>query len=110
MKYHKQLSLQKWSDMSLAVKMANVGSEVIRAMKWKDEGNEAYGSLAFARSLELIDMSIEAEEEKARLKEWCRLREMWVDYWWGENQYQSKREQWQQYFFQFTYLARMRAN
>jgi hypothetical protein len=87
--------------------MANIGSEVERATKWKQKGNSDYSRLSFERALELLDLSIE-DAKKSRLKELTRLREVLVDYFTHKNIYQSSDKNWHNYFYGFNYAARLR--
>ena len=102
--HHKDLTVSKWSQFSLAEQLANVGAEVGRVIKWrgKDKKNTR---LAFERALELVDLTIADPENKGRLKEICRMREMLVD-WYLDNEYNTPDKFWQEYFYQFNYLAR----
>ena len=77
--YHKDLK-KRWHRLSLFEQMANVGSEVERAISWKEKGNDEYSSLAFERALELLDFTVETVRELHRLRELLRLREVLVDY------------------------------
>lgn len=104
MKYHTSLSISEWQKQSVAEQMANIGSEVIRALSWKKK-NDGIAQRAFERSLELFDLS-KSSRNDSFLKELCRAREIWVDYFAYNNVYQSTEEQWRKYFYQFTYLAR----
>jgi hypothetical protein len=106
MKHHKSLTVNQWESMSLAEQMANIGSEVFRTLSWKSKGNIEFSQLAFERSLELFDITLASLKLYPRLKEVARARELWVDYIYGQNEYSSTDEQWQDYFMQFTYLAR----
>lgn len=103
--HHKHLTLEKWSRLSLAEQMANIGSEVSRTIIWKNKNNREYSELAFERALELIDITKQDPKNHNRLKELCRVREVLND-WNLENQYQSSDESWQNYFNFFNYLAR----
>jgi hypothetical protein len=59
---HKELASGRWKEMSLSEQMANIGSEVSRA-------------------LELLDFSLDCTESLPRLREVARLREaMWRKY------------------------------
>ena len=40
--YHQQLAAGRWQQFSLVTQLANIGSEVERAIKWKREGNDEY--------------------------------------------------------------------
>ena len=55
---HKNLAAGKWFEFSFFKQMANVGSEVERAIKWREK-NKEYSQSAFERCLELLDLTIE---------------------------------------------------
>lgn len=105
LRHHKQLSLERWQKFSLAEQMANVGSEVFRALSWRHR-DEYNSRLAFERSLELFDLTKAAHSHEAALKELCRAKEAWADYFYGTNEFKSTQSQWESYFMQFTYFAR----
>ncbi len=107
--YHKNLSTGKWQRLSFAGQMANVGSEVERAIKWKNKNNPERSQLAFFRALELMDFTIAVKNNKNRLKELCRTREVLVDYFFAENQYKSTDLLWQKYFRAFNWMANVSA-
>lgn len=92
--------------MSLAEQMANIGSEVERAIKWQEKGNLEYSDKAFFRSLELLSLFLDCQKNRARLKELARLYEALVDYFKGENIFSSSAELWRKYFYAFNWLAR----
>ncbi len=102
---HKDLEKSRWYDFTFYQQMANVGSEVERAINWKKKGNKQYSDLALIRMLELLDLTISDPKNKRRLKELCRLREVLVDYLWGDNLYQSKEKSTKNYFYAFNTLA-----
>lgn len=103
--HHKNLPPEKWFAYSLNEQLANVGSEVERTINWKSKDTKLANS-AFERMLELLDLTLEDAKNKSKLKELCRLREVLVDYLWGENEYQSSKENTLKYFYFFNYLAR----
>ena len=103
---HKELAKGRWSKLSFLEQMANIGSEVERALNWRAKNNMAYSHQACERALELIDLTLEAVKGFARLKELARLRETIVDYFFGKNQYKSTEASWKKYFMCFTYAAR----
>lgn len=86
--------------------LANVGSEISRSIAWQTNG---YGDPkeAFYRGLELIDLTIADPKNKNRLSEICRSREALVDWFTGSSQYHTTNEQWENYFYQFTYASRL---
>jgi hypothetical protein len=103
---HKNLAGGRWHELNFFEQMANVGSEVERAIKWKNKGNAEYSQMAFERSLELLDLTIGNEKSHSRLKELLRVREALADYFAFENDYHSTDKGWQNYFYSFNFAAR----
>ena len=103
---HQQLAEGKWFQLSLIEQLANVGSEIERAINWKNKGREQYSKQAFERALELLSLTIDDPKNKFRLKEPTRLYELLVDYFAGENHYGSSDRLWSRYFLAFAYAAR----
>lgn len=97
-----------WHSLSLVEQLANVGSEVERAISWKSKNNEKFSLKAFFRAIELFDLTIAnlALENTAQTREVCRAKELFADYFIGKNQYKSKAKDWQRYFRNFNFLAR----
>jgi len=104
---HKDLALGRWSQLSFLEQMANIGSEVERALNWRVKKNTDYAQKAFERSLELIDLTLDNDKNYAHLKEIARLREAIVDYFSGVNQFMSSEISWRKYFSHFTYASRI---
>lgn len=86
--------------------MANVGSEVERALNWKAKSNEDYSIKACERALELLDLTLDSAQTGSKLKEVARTREALVDYFYGANQFGSSDKSWRRYFLEFAYAAR----
>ena len=105
---HKKLATGGWNKLSLSEQMANIGSDVIRAIKWKNKGNKDYSQAAFYRSLELLSLSKSDPKHRyeASLKEICRLYECLVDYFAGSNIYGSSDKLWEKYFLAFNWAVR----
>lgn len=103
---HKELAAGKWKELSLIEQMANIGSEVFRAIKWKNQKNEKLSSAALERALELADLTIGDPKNVERLKEITRMREALVDYFLGDNIYGSTDQSWENYFYVFNCAAR----
>lgn len=103
---HKNLAAGRWQEFSFFEQMANIGSEVERAIKWKNKDNAVYSQMAFDRALELLDLTIGVTKSVSHLKELLRLREILVDYFFCENIYSSSNEKWQKYFYAFNFAAR----
>jgi len=100
--YHKELQ-ERWHTLNLMEQLANVGSEVERALNWKEKCNIEYSALAFDRALELLDYTTEGMKDFYRLKELKRLREVLVDYFAGQNIYRSSAVSFRNYFYGFNY-------
>lgn len=103
---HSSLAAGRWKNFSLMEQMANIGSEVGRAINWRAKGNEVSAQKAFDRALELFDLTLEDEKNKMRLKEVVRARETFVDYFAARNEWGMTAEFWNNYFYQFTFAAR----
>ncbi|MDR0676149.1 MAG: hypothetical protein LBF97_03805 [Elusimicrobiota bacterium] len=96
----------KWNEMNLFEQMANIGSEISRSIKWKEKGNIEISNRAFERALELFIFTISCKKNKFRLKEICRAKECFIDYFIGDNQYGFTKESWMNYFDHFAIAAR----
>ncbi len=103
---HRELASGRWKQMPLMEQMANIGSEVERALNWQAKHNEEYSRKAIERALELTDLTLDSIREFSRLKEVARMREALVDYFYGKNQFKSTDLLWRKYFLSFTYAAR----
>ncbi|HSW97249.1 MAG TPA: hypothetical protein VLF89_05475 [Candidatus Saccharimonadales bacterium] len=103
--FHDDLK-ERWVTFSIFEQMANIGTEVGRAIRWKRKQNSQMSQNAFYRSLELIDFTIDDSKNKTNLKEILRMRELLVDYFMGENIYKSSDQAWEKYFFPFNLTAR----
>lgn len=104
---HKNLSSGRWFQLRFTEQMANIGSEVNRAIIWKNKNNPEYSQKAFERALELLYLTISDQRNIKRLKELTRLYEALADYFAFDNDYGSTDKSWQNYFLSFNYLARL---
>lgn len=103
---HKELAAGRWFELSLSEQMGNIGSEVERAIKWKNQGDERNFILAFHRMLELLYLTVEDKKNRGRLREIFRVREVLNDFLVGDNVHKSTDEAWQKYFLHFALAAR----
>ncbi|MEO0137277.1 MAG: hypothetical protein ABIL40_10245 [candidate division WOR-3 bacterium] len=101
----KELAQGRWFQFAFIEQMAHIGGEVNRVVSWREK-NRACSINAVERALELIDLTITDPKNKRRLKEFLRLREVLVDYFYFDNQDRSSDKLWQNYFYQFFYAAR----
>lgn len=103
---HKSLAAGRWAEMSLSEQMANIGSEVSRALNWKRKNNEKYCLKSVVRALELLTLTIDSVTVKSHIKELTRLREAILDYFYGGNEFCSTEVLWEKYFNHFNLAAR----
>lgn len=104
---HKDLAKGRWFKLDLMQQLANIGSEVERAILWRDK-NEEYSRKAFYRALELLELTLSDKKSRkySLLKELCRLKEVLIDFFWGDNNFSSSDELMRKYFYAFAYLSR----
>lgn len=102
---HPSLADGRWETMPLAKQMGNIGSEISRALRWKNKGNIERMTSCLDRALELIDLSLrwaqKEQNQKAHpgaLRELARLREVVCDYFLGNNIYGTDGEALLRYF------------
>jgi len=104
MKQH-HIGIKDWRARSLSFQMANVGSEAMRAIAWRWRDQNVAQS-AFWRALELLNLTKAAHRhEGPKLRELCRLYEVLVDYFDGENAYRSSPATMKSYFDFFALRA-----
>jgi hypothetical protein len=79
MPIHQELAAGRWRSFGLVEQLANVGSEVDRAIRaWEEHRRERFGG-AFERALELFDLTAQDGRWRGhRLKEILRAREEFV--------------------------------
>ena len=104
---HQQLASGRWAEMPFFQQMANIGSEVQRAILWQEKKNLKYSEMALERALELLDLTIADSKNVKRLKELARLREMLVDHFRFNNDYHSTNQNWSKYFYAFNYASQL---
>lgn len=103
---HETLAAGRWTQFSLMEQLANVGGEVERTLNWRRKNNVELGRRAFERALELLELTIADPRHRRRLKELTRTREALLDFFLGDNQFQSTEQAWRKYFLGFGLAAR----
>lgn len=101
---HQSLAAGRWFTLSLAEQLANIGSEVGRAVRAR--GDQTRFENAVFRGLELFDLTISDIRWRKRLKELTRVRELLCDAILGGTEYGTTLEDLDKYFYHFTYAAR----
>ena len=103
---HKSLADGRWKQLTFPEQMANIGSEVNRAIQWKKKNNPVFRENAIKRALELLYLTIEAQRKRKGLRELTRLREVLLDYFYCDNIYHTTDEFLEKYFLDFNRIAR----
>ena len=105
---HTGLTSARWRQFNIYEQLANVGMDVFRAILWREKGRLDLSEKAFFRALELLSLTIDdPKNHGAKLKELCRLYEVLVDYFAGDNIYGSSDKLWEKYFFGYNYAAQL---
>lgn len=104
---HQELASGKWQQLTLCEQLGNIGSEVNRALRWKDKNQKNFEN-AVSRALELFDLTLEDLRWRGRLREIARAREVFLDAVSGGKEYKSSLEEMERYFFHFAYCARQK--
>ena len=103
---HAGLATGRWTDLTLAEQLANVGSEVGRAIRAKSLANEPRLANALDRALDLFDLTLADARWHGRRREIARAREVACDYLVGDNEFRSTADSLDAYFLQFAVAAR----
>lgn len=103
---HKCLAEGRWFEFSLIEQLANIGSEINRIIKAGN--NEKKYRAAITRALELFDLTIQDKRWKKRLREILRVREVFCDIIYGDNQYQTSLKDLDKYFFYFALAVQLK--
>ena len=106
---HKELAAGGWLKLTFFEQMANIGSDVVRAIKWRDKSREDYASAASDRALELLWLTIDdpRNHTRGRLRELCRLYENLADFLYCDNEFRTDPQKLINYFLAFNYAARL---
>jgi hypothetical protein len=102
---HPDLADGRWGQLSLVEQLANVGSEVGRMRRWRERDARLMDA-AFARALELIDLTLADPRWRDRLREIARARELLCDAATGGGEYGATLEDLDRYFLAFAVAAR----
>ncbi len=102
---HKDFA-ERWQKLSFYEQMGNIGSEISRALNWRDKDIKLYEN-ATNRAFELLDLTIADSRWCLRLKEIVRARELLADAIFGGKEYKTTFEDLNNYFFHFALAARI---
>jgi hypothetical protein len=104
---HASLAAGRWQSMRLVEQLANVGSEVERAIRADEQGQTRRRDSALARALELFDLTATDDRWRGpRRREVLRAREAVCRLFFDDAATTADRESVQRYFLQFAVAAR----
>lgn len=100
------ISKEKWESLSTYSQMANIGSEVGRAFKWKKAGAQERAKSAYLRAFELFEATLNDPKNFYRSKEVRIARELFSDLFLENSLYKETPEHLEKYFTEFAILSR----
>ncbi len=104
---HPELAGGRWHTMPLVTQLANIGSEVDRAIRAHDGANTERWTSAFARALELFDLTAtDARWRGHRRREILRARELFCGLFHSASPASGDAEFLRKYFLEFAVAAR----
>ncbi len=111
MSIHADLAAGRWQTLTLAEQLANVGSEVDRAIRaWEAQRSDRF-ERALERALELFDLTANDERWRGhRRREILRVREEFCRLFFDDHPPQDSARGLSKYFLQFGILARRRCS
>lgn len=103
---HQQLAAGRWYTLTYAEQLGNIGSDVERAIRASEAGDPERKQLAFARALELLDLTLADPRRGGEQAELLRLRATLCDVFQGENASGTSFESLSSYFLEWGIIAR----
>ena len=101
---HLESARASWAKFSLVEQMANIGSEISRALQANGNQTRYWG--AVTRALDLFYLTIEDPRWKGRLREILRLRELFAAAALQSDEFNTSLQDLDRYFDCFVWLAR----
>ena len=90
--------------MPVSTQISNIGSEVSRAINWKNKGDDKRKEGFCKKAIELLVLSIKDPKNKNRVGEFSFCIEELQDYFLGDNIYGTTDEKLRKYYDAFLYL------
>lgn len=102
--FHASLAEGRWFTLSLSEQLANIGSEVHRVVRARDD--QSRFDHAVERALELFILTLSDNRWRFRRKELARAKELFCAAVAGSQEYHTSLEDLDKYFFHFALAAR----
>lgn len=107
---HSDLAAGRWTSLTLMEQLANVGSEVDRAIRAHESGRVERRDAAVNRCLELFDLTAADDRWRgSRRREVLRAREQFCALFWGDDTPPGETASLSRYFYHFALAARRAA-
>ena len=91
----------RWFEMPVWMQISNIGSEVQRAIKWKNKGDQDKAERFCDKAIEFWRLSERDPKNSHRIQEFeCAIEEL-QDYFCGQNQYNTTDETLTRYYDAF---------
>jgi len=97
---------QRWQNQSFYQQSGNIASELSRAVKFRDQHDIDHMNASLRRLLELLDLTIDDDRNRSRLKELCRFKEVLSDWYCQTHAYDVDPESLKRYSLNLAMLAR----
>jgi len=91
----------RWYDMSVGEQISNIGSEVGRAIRYKNKGDEQKAAYFCNKAIEFFEIVKQDPKNKYRQGEFSFCIEELKDYFLGENYYGTTDEMLKKYYDAF---------
>lgn len=98
-------TIELWYDMFLAKQISNIGSEVHRAIRWKNKGDIEKQRNFCNKAIKFIELSMSDEKNIHRKQEFGYAIEELEDYFLGDNVFQTTDEILIRYYDSFLSLV-----
>jgi hypothetical protein len=65
-----------WQKMTIYEQFGNIASEISRAKHWHEQHDARHRDLALERVLQLVDLTLEQNQQSERVREIARFRDL----------------------------------
>lgn len=92
---------EKWFTLSIGEQISNIGSEVLRADRWKQRGNQERMKSFYDAAVDFLLLSRLDPKNRARIGELDLCIDELADYFMGENKWNTTSETLEKYYNAF---------
>lgn len=75
MKYHKELTLEKWQKLPKHIQILNIGAEISRLQSWQNIKERKKSKECVERAMELLNLTLEDKRWKNKRRDLLRMKE-----------------------------------